>query len=161
MTKPGRRPAPTALKVLRGETKASRLNHDAPVPRASRPRMPPDMTKEAQAVWRHVIREMGATGIIRAVHSESLRVYCDAVARYARASRLLDESGLLLPGQKGELVKNPMHQVVRDNAVLMRDFARELGLTPSAAEALHAPLHGAGSEDDAEAWMRRYAGNAG
>ena len=32
----------------------------------------------------------------------------------------------------GELVKNPLHQIVRDNALLVRALARELGLTPAA-----------------------------
>jgi phage terminase small subunit len=36
----------------------------------------------------------------------------------------------------GELVKNPLHQVVRDNADLVRAFARELAFTPSARSAL-------------------------
>ncbi len=44
---------------------------------------------------------------------------------------MLDQSGPLVRGQKGELVKNPLHQIVRDNADLLRAFARELGLTPS------------------------------
>ena len=123
--------------------------------------MPPGMTAEAQAVWRHVIREMGATGVLRAVHSDALRVYCDSVARYQRTARLLDESGPMIVGRNGEMVKNPLHQITRDNATQMLMFARELGLTPSAAEGLHVPGQGAGSEDDAEAWMRRYANGTG
>jgi P27 family predicted phage terminase small subunit len=45
---------------------------------------------------------------------------------------MLQQSGPLVRGQRGELVKNPLHQVVRDNVVLVRSLARELGLTPSA-----------------------------
>jgi phage terminase small subunit len=34
------------------------------------------------------------------------------------------------------LVKNPLHQIVRDNAMLIRLFGRELGFLPSAREGL-------------------------
>lgn len=59
--------------------------------------------------------------------------------RYEHAAVLLEKSGPLVRGAErrgGELVKNPLHQVVRDNADLVRAFARELGFTPSARSAL-------------------------
>ena len=37
----------------------------------------------------------------------------------------------------GELVKNPLHQVVRDNAMLIRAFAMVLGFVPSGREGIH------------------------
>jgi phage terminase small subunit len=40
-------------------------------------------------------------------------------------------------GRDGNLVRNPLHQIVRDNAMLIRSFGRELGFLPSAREGLH------------------------
>jgi P27 family predicted phage terminase small subunit len=61
-----------------------------------------------------------------------LRLYCDAVVRYNEAAALLEKSGPLVRGVRaGELVKNPLHQVVRDNATLVRTLAGDLGLSPS------------------------------
>lgn len=137
MGRHGPPPRPTELKLLRGERDPKRLNRDAPKPRPGTPRMPTDMSTEARAVWRHVLREMEHTGIIRPVHVDVLRVYCEAVSRYRAAARLLEATGPLLKGQKGEMVKNPLNQIVRDNARLLRDMAREMGLTPSSAEAIH------------------------
>ena len=74
-------PTPTKLKVLRGETRPSRLNRTEPRPRSNRPRMPLDMGPVAKTVWRHVLREMGATGVITAGDADVLRVYCESVAR--------------------------------------------------------------------------------
>jgi phage terminase small subunit len=37
----------------------------------------------------------------------------------------------------GELVKNPLHQIVRDNATLVRQLAGDLGLSPAARTSLH------------------------
>ena len=52
-------------------------------------------------------------------------------ARYAQAARLYAQSGPITK-RDGNLVKNPLHQVARDNADEIRQFARELGLSPSA-----------------------------
>ena len=150
----GPAPLPTRLKVLHGETRAARLNRNEPKP-AGRPRMPPDMSDEAKRVWRRVIRDFGATGVITAVDADALRTYCEAAVRYVQAARTLEASGPLVRGARsGELVKNPLHQIVRDNAILLRAFARELGLTPSARTGLTGAT-GAVDDDPLEAWLRR------
>jgi P27 family predicted phage terminase small subunit len=128
---------PTALKLLHGERRESRLNRAAPKPRPNRPTMPADMSDGAKRVWRRVWRDFGHTGILTAVDADGLRVYCEAVDRYVAAARLLEMSGPLVPGARtDELVKNPLHQIVRDNASLIRAFARELGFVPAAREGL-------------------------
>lgn len=131
---------PTKLKVLHGERRASRLNRAEPQPRPNRPVRPVSLSKPAATVWRRVMRDFGDTGVLTAVDADALRAYCEAVARYEHAARMLEESGPLVRGaRRGELVKNPLHQIVRDNADLMRQFARELGLTPSARTGLRVP----------------------
>jgi P27 family predicted phage terminase small subunit len=62
--------------------------------------------------------------------ADVLRCYCEAVARYAQAAAVRPV-GANHPAD-GNLVKNPLHQVARDNADEVRQFARELGLSPSA-----------------------------
>jgi P27 family predicted phage terminase small subunit len=125
--------------MLRGETRPSRLNLREPMPSPDIPKMPADMAAEAKVVWRRVLRDMRHTGVIRAADTDVLRCYCESVARYEYAGRLLAQSGPLVRGQRGELVKNPLHQVVRDNADEIRGFARELGFTPTARAGLQSP----------------------
>ncbi len=132
---------PTKLKVLRGEARPSRLNRSEPQPRGARPRMPLDMSPAAQAIWRRVVRAMSTTGVITAADADILRAYCEAASRYAHAARTLEQTGPLITAagrgaRRGELVKNPLHQIVRDNALLLRATARELGLTPAARAGL-------------------------
>lgn len=151
MGKRGPAPMPTKLKVLHGERRKTRLNRSEPEPKAKLPTMPTGMSDAAQAVWKHVVADFGHTGVITAVDGEALRAYCDAVARYQHAAEMLDKSGPLVRGARhGDLVKNPLHQVMRDNADLMRQFARELGLTPSARTNLHV----GGKDDDADPLAR-------
>ena len=131
MGRRGPAPTPTKVKRLRGETRPSRLNNTEPLPRSDLPRMPADMDADAKAVWRRVMRDMGASGVIRAADADVLRCYCEAVSRYVQAARLYAQSGPITR-RDGNLVKNPLHQVARDNADEVRQFARELGLSPSA-----------------------------
>jgi P27 family predicted phage terminase small subunit len=71
--------------------------------------------------------------------------YCETVVHHRVACRVVDRDGVMVRGERG-LVKNPAFQVVRDNAQLLRAFAQEFGLTPSARSGID--LHeDRGSED--------------
>lgn len=132
MGKRGPAPMPTAMKLLHGERRSSRLNLAEPRPRPALPKRPADLSPAAAVVWRRVIREVGATGVIAAADTDILRCYCEAVARYQVVASALEQSTPLVRGARsGELVKNPLHQLVRDNADLVRAFGGELGLTPA------------------------------
>ena len=144
---------PTALKLLHGEKRDSRLNRAAPKPRPNRPRMPRDMTAAAIRIWREVMRDFGPTGILTAIDGPALRVYCETAARYQRQVILLELEGSVIEGARtGDRIKNPRHQIVRDLALLMRAYARELGLVPAARENLTVPSPT--SEDPTEKWLR-------
>jgi P27 family predicted phage terminase small subunit len=144
------------LKLLRGETKESRLNRDAPKPDGVLPPMPRGMSVVARRVWRRQTQAMRHVGLLTVVDVDSLRAYCEAVDRYVSAAEFLASSGPLVRGARGgDLVKNPLHQVVRDNAMLIRLFARDLGFLPSAREGIHVP----GADDDGDAFAAWAAGD--
>lgn len=150
----GPQPQPTALKILNGNPGKRPLNRNAPRPK-NKPTMPAGMSEPAKAVWVEVIRDYGATGVLTGLDSHILRGYCEAVVRYEHGAALLEASGPLVMGaRKGELVKSPMHQVVRDDADLMIRFADRLGCTPSARNALAAVKE----EDTGDALDRWQAG---
>ena len=119
--------------------------------------MPAGMSEPAQAIWNRITRDYAQTGVLTSVDTDALRVYCEAVVRYGHVAALLEQSGPLARGQRGELVKNPLHQIVRDNADLIRAFARELGFTPSARSALTAIKE----PDEGDALTRWMAGKTG
>lgn len=136
MGKRGPAPTPTKLKILRGQDRGDRLNRSAPKPSGGGPTMPSGMTKSAQKIWRRQVRAM-PPGVLTVVDGDCLRVYCEAVSRYTEAAAMLAESGPLAVGQKRNLVRNPLAQIVRDNAQLIRLFGKDLGFQPSAREGLH------------------------
>jgi P27 family predicted phage terminase small subunit len=151
MGKRGPAPIPTPLKVLHGETRAERLNHDSPRPGGGPPVMPRGMSRRAQAVWRRQVAAMAGTGVLTAADTDSLRCFCEAVSRYRQAAEMLAESGPLAEGQKGNSVRNPLTQVVRDNAMLIRTFGRDLGFSPSSREGLHVAV--ADDGDPLAVWL--------
>jgi P27 family predicted phage terminase small subunit len=96
--------------------------------------------------------------VITGLDGDALRIYCEAVARYEYAAELLERAGPLIRGARaGEMVKNPLHQIVRDNADLVRAYARELGLTPGARAGLTAPPADSGDPMEAEFFGARRA----
>jgi P27 family predicted phage terminase small subunit len=149
---------PTRLKILNGSAAhdPQRINRREPQPTVGFPRMPSDLGPVAQQVWRQVARTMGRTGVITGADSDILRVFCETVARYRQAETVLAQSGPLIVAKgngsrRGELVKNPLAQIVRDNAVLMRMLARELGLTPASRPTLDG--HPAPERDEFAAFL--------
>ena len=135
MGRRGPAPTPTGVKLRQGETRPSRVNRMEPLPRHAAPAMPRGMEPEARKTWRRVVREMRGTDVILAADADVLRCYCEAVAAYVRSATMLAGSTVLVR-RDGELAKNPLHQVVRDNRDAVRLFARELGLSPSARASL-------------------------
>jgi P27 family predicted phage terminase small subunit len=87
------------------------------------------MSAAAKYVWRLTLADQ-APGVIVAVDRYLLRIYCEAVVRYEQAAVAYAASSVLV-NNRGHLTKNPLHQVVRDNAEQVRLFARELGVGPS------------------------------
>lgn len=152
MGRRGPAPTPTKLKLLRGNP-GRRPIRPEPEP-TGLPAIPVGTSPKARRVWRRLIHDYAATGVLTGVDADALRVYCDAVVRYEQAAKLLEDSGPLVRGaRQGDLVKNPLHQVVRDNADLIRAFARELGFTPAARSALADIGTAKGGIDPLDAWQ--------
>jgi P27 family predicted phage terminase small subunit len=142
MARIGRPPKPTALKVLNGSAAhdPGRLSRDEPIPQGH-PVMPIDLSEAEQEVWRHVLAAM-PTGVITAVDRDVFRIYCEEVALEREIRGLVGRSGILVRSsshaRRGELTKNPLLAVLRDHATLVRSFASDLGLTPTARTSVHA-----------------------
>lgn len=134
MTRQGRPPLPTKLKLLRGEHRASRLNLDEPTP-VGAPAMPEDMDPVAQRVWRDVVAALAGTDVLTAGDGGVLRLYCEAFARYLGAQDMLVRSGPVLT-RRGGIVGNPLGRVVRNEAQIAMRLQAELGLTPSSRAGL-------------------------
>lgn len=136
---------PTALKLLQGEHRASRINANEPVPRPLPPEPPGWLPKDVRAVWDRTLVELTAMNLAASADGDSLVVFCQAVVHYAEACRLVNTAGILIKGENGGVVKNPAMQIVRDTGHTIRTMGGQFGLTPAARAGLSA-----GRADDAE-----------
>ena len=136
----GPQPKPTALKILSGETRPSVINYAEPIPEGGPLSPPPDIRPEARVVWEQVVAALGRTGVLTSADKHVLRLYAEAMARYLEAEAMLVKTGPLIKGRDGNFVKNPLHQIVRDNADAVKKYAREIGLTPAARVGLRGEI---------------------
>lgn len=135
MGKRGPQPKPTALKLLEG-TRKSRINDAEPIPPATGIPEPPEWLGElGMETWRKLAPGLHARGVLTEWDLDAFAVLCQAVASHRQASELLNRSSVLIQGDRG-LVKNPALQIARDSAQVIRAFAQEFGLTPSARSGL-------------------------
>jgi P27 family predicted phage terminase small subunit len=137
VARPGPSPLPTHLRILRGETRPSRLNSREPKPSPKNPNPPTWLAREAKAEWRRLMRGM-VPGLLTPLDRQVMSVAAESWARWTRATRLVDKLGIVVEGDRG-LVKNPAIQIARDAEATMRGCWAELGLSPAARSRLEMP----------------------
>jgi P27 family predicted phage terminase small subunit len=145
----GKRPQPTKLKVLHGETRPSEVGRAEPQPREVSPQAPAWLADDAREVWDRTLEELEAMGLARGADVDALVMYCNAVVNHARAQQAIDREGVLVDGASGGKVRNPATTIVNHNAGIVARFAREFGLTPSARVGLSEPAKLGDARQDA------------
>jgi P27 family predicted phage terminase small subunit len=98
----------------------------------AKPPMPRGLPAEAKAEWRRVVPQLEDIGMLASIDRGVLIRYCAAWADWCELARLLEKSGKLIKGQKGNLVRNPLWLMKRDCEQAIAELARQLGLTPAA-----------------------------
>lgn len=137
----GRRPKPTALKLIEGNPGKRPYNPREPKPRASAPTCPAHLSPTAKAEWRRLIRQLDALQMITQLDRAALAAYCQAYGRWVEAERKLKETPVLLKTPAGYVQPSPWLAIANKQLELMAKFMAELGLTPSARSrlAIHMP----------------------
>src|SRR6185503_12867478 len=101
----GRKPIPTALKVLHGNPGKRQLPQGEPRPTLGLPDAPAHLTEAALVEWHRVGTELARVGVITHVDRAVLAGYCVTYARWVAAEEVLNETGgLLVRGMMGGLV---------------------------------------------------------
>lgn len=136
MGKRGPAPKPTALRLIEGD-RESRINRDEPVARDGAMECPDDTPDDVRAVWDYIVAELEHMGTAAPADRDSLLCYCWAVVNHRNASALVARYGLLVPDKKyGGVHRNPAIIEQGKAAAIIRAFAQEFGLTPSARSTL-------------------------
>jgi P27 family predicted phage terminase small subunit len=138
----GRRPQPTAIKLLRGNPGKRPLPTDEPVmvrADASFDVPPAELVGDtgATAEWRRVAPLLRNVGLVSESERAALTALCQQWSRYLAAHAQVMALGMVIEGPKSVPIPNPSLSVA-DRALLhCHRLWSELGLTPSGRARAH------------------------
>ena len=131
-------PTPTELKRLRGNPGCRRLNDDEPKPAKGAPRMPAWMGRVAKDKWASTLKELSKLGVMTIVDGDALATYCVTWGRWRAAEAALEEHGQTMT-VNGAVKARPEVSIAAKLVLVVRQYQREFGLTPSSRSALTVP----------------------
>ncbi len=150
-TMKGRKPKPTALKVLEGNPGKRPLNKNEPKPRPEKPTCPKWISKEAKREWKRVAPELHRIGLLTYIDRAALAAYCEAWAEYRKAREMVHKMGEIYPIKDDEgnvkyLQQNPYVSIANKALNQIKTFCTEFGMTPSSRGRMQLP--GQNEEDE-------------
>ena len=156
MGKRGPPPTPTALLRLSGGWRGTYTNRNEPEPEKGRPRCPVWLDEYAKAVWKQLVPQLDAMGVLAKIDGHALTVLCQTWSRWRKAVEFIQENGETYAvkdeaGRVKYLKKFPQATVIDSSARTLNRFMQEFGLTPSARTRIEVPgqAQGDGAEGKA------------
>lgn len=129
----GRKPKPTALKLLEGNPGKRQLNMNEPRFAQKMPPECPDwLEEEAQAEWDRLSETLFEMGILTDLDVATFAAYCQAYARWREAEEFISKHGSIVKTKTGYWQQVPQVSIAHSNQKIMMQAAAEFGLTPSA-----------------------------
>ena len=127
----GRKPKPTALKLIEGNPGRRPINDCEPRPPADPPSCPAHLAPSAKAEWKRLARDLSGCGLLTKADRAALAVYCQSWGRWVEAEKKLTETPTLLKTPSGYVQVSPWLTIANRERELMVRYMAELGLTPS------------------------------
>ena len=137
----GRKPTPTAIKMLEGNPPGKRpLNTKEPKPAKKAPSCPKWLEPEAKKEWRRLAKQMEQIGILTEVDMAAFAGYCQAYARWKEAEEFITQHGSIVKTPSGYWQQVPQVSIAQTYLKIMNRFAEQFGLTPSSRSRIIARL---------------------
>ena len=127
----GRKPQPTALKVLKGNPGRRPLNEDEPKPEVLLPRPPSHLSPVARREWKRTGTLLVEMGLMTNLDVAALAGYCVAYSHWVDAEQQMRKHGLLMKSTRGEPTRSPYWFISAHSMAAMRSFLLEFGMSPS------------------------------
>ncbi len=128
----GRKPKPTAAKVLAGNPGRRPLNPSEPAYPAGAGEPPAHFSEEARAEWDRVSRIMIASRVLTEADRAVLALYCSVWSKWVKADAMVARTGEVLKARDGGLYQNPYLAVANRALEQLARLAAQLGLDPTA-----------------------------
>ena len=149
----GRKPTPTAIKLLEGNPGKRPLNANEPKPEKKAPSCPKWLEPEAKKEWRRLAKKMEQLGVLTEVDMAAFAGYCQAYARWKEAEEFITQHGSILRTKSGYVQPVPQVSIAQTYLKIMNRFAEQFGLTPAARSRIIAEDNTSGPSDEMEALL--------
>ena len=136
MAQRGRKPKPTAIKVLEGNPGKRNLNRLEPHPEKKAPKCPSWLEPEAKKEWRRLAKQMEQLGTLTEVDMTAFAGYCQAYARWKEAEEFITQHGTIVKTPSGYWQQVPQVSIGQTYLKIMSRFCEQFGLTPSSRSRL-------------------------
>ena len=146
----GRKPKPTAVKVLEGNPGKRPLNLYEPGPEKTAPECPSWLNDEAKEEWDRLADKMVNLGTLTEMDMAAFAGYCQSYARWKEAEEFIEKHGTIVKTPSGYWQQVPQVSIAQTNLKVMLKFCSEFGLTPSFRSRMIAGEVQEGSVDEME-----------
>lgn len=154
MATKGRKPKPTALKVLEGNPGKRPLNDKEPKPEKKAPRCPSWLEPEAKKEWKRMAKTLESIGVLTKVDMTAFAGYCQAYARWKEAEEFLSKHGTIFKTPSGYIQQVPQVSIAQTYLKVMKDFCSEFGLTPASRTRIQVNTEKTEVDDPMEMMLR-------
>ena len=129
----GRRPTPTALKIIQGNPGNRPLEPDLSnhIP-AQVPEPPPILKGQALKEWQRISIELEKLGLITELDMAALASYCQCYARWLEAEEMIAKVGMVVMSPANFPIQSPYLAIANRAMEQMRAYLIEFGMTPAA-----------------------------
>lgn len=134
----GRKPTPTALRIIRGNPARRPLPENEPQGKPKLPKAPAFLSDRAKREWRRIGRQLLGAGIVTDLDAMALAGLVQSYMRWVEAQEGLAQTGLLIRGRDGVPRLNPLLRVSREAQSEYTRLLMEFGLTPSSRSRVQA-----------------------
>jgi P27 family predicted phage terminase small subunit len=121
---------PASLRILEGNRGHRPINRNELIG-IGEPVPPACLTREQLERWHEIVASL-PRGLLTAADTSILERMAVAWAMFRETTAAINEAGMLVPGQRGENVKNPLCTVRRMATDEMQVCGAALGLSPQA-----------------------------
>lgn len=140
MGRRGPKPAPTALRILRGD-RPDRINRNEPKPPAGIAKPPEWLTGEALAKWNDLAPQLLTTGVLTIIDVEALARYCSIWQEWRKHLGLIQRGAdvLVIRDNEGKVrytQVGPSASLVNKYGAALLRLEQEFGLTPAARSSI-------------------------
>ena len=153
MATKGRKPKPTAMKLLEGNPGKRPLNVHEPIPPKGTVKCPAWLLPEAKKEWKRLAPALEAMGVLTMADQTAFEGYCQAYARWKEAEEFISQHGSIFKTPSGYVQQVPQVSIAQQNLRIMQSFCSEFGLTPATRSRIIAGGNDPVADDPMEALL--------